>query len=224
MKKIWITVCLVLFCMSAGSSMANLLQNAGFETEGTNSMTAQYWLWGAPDIHGSYWGSASRENWRSHSGTWEGAIKGSWCGLDSGGWWQESSGKAGVTYSLSAWFWADNSWTNQQTQGMKIEFLSGAQNGQTLLGTVSNSFSGVGETWVQKTVQGVAPEGTTWIRAVIYADGVGAEGALQVDDVELVAEPGTMIILSEYLGRCLPILGCMTGSESLFSSRRSSTK
>lgn len=219
----WLSVVVVsMLCVSA--VRANLLQNAGFETEGTNSMTAYNWLWGVPDIHGSCWGSASRENWRSHSGSWQGTIRGSWSGMQSGGWWQEVAGKEGVTYSFSGWFWADNAWTNQQEQAIKLEFYSGVQNGQTLLASVTNWVSGVGESWVQETVQGIAPEGTTWVRAVIHADNVGTDGALQFDDVELVAEPGTMIILSERVGSFLPVVGCVVGSDRMFFSHTPSGK
>ena len=175
----------------------NVLLNAGFETEGSSSAEALNWEWWNPDPHGSTWGTATRESWRSHGGTWEGAIAGQWRGDTVGGWWQEKAVIPGATYTFTAWFWADSAWTNQSDQGMKIEFYSGETAGSTLITEVVTNIQGIGESWVQYGLTAVAPTNATWVRAVIWAQDVAADGALQFDDLMLVVEPGTLILLSE---------------------------
>lgn len=177
----------------------NVLLNAGFETEGSSSDKALNWEWWNPDQHGSTWGVAYRKDWHAHSGSWGGVIAGTWAGGDNGGWWQERQAIPGATYTFSAWFWADNSWTNQSDQGIKIEFFSGVGRGETYISQVYTTFQGVGESWVQKSVSGVCPTNATWVRIVTWANSVGSDGALQFDDFSLVVEPGTLILLSEAL-------------------------
>jgi hypothetical protein len=193
------------------SANANLLQNPGFENGGTTADDAYNWQWANPDLHGAKWGNAVRKDWHVRTGTWGGTVCGSWFGDTQGGWWQEVSATPGVTYTLSGWFWADSSWTNQANQGIKIEFYSRNESGETLLCDSKNYFNGIGESWVQKTVSAVAPTNAQWVRVVVWADNVGSGGALQFDDLSLVAEPGTVITLSSvpaaFLG--MLILGCV---------------
>ncbi|MDD4735770.1 MAG: hypothetical protein PHP44_06660 [Kiritimatiellae bacterium] len=183
----------VILVLGAASSFANLLQNGGFETAGASETEALYWRWANPDLNGSTWGTASRESWRAYAGTWEATIRGTWAGDVAGGWWQQASGEAGVTYTASAWFWADANWTAGQ-QGMKLEFYDAVSS--VPLTVVTNLISGITENWEQKTIQAVAPENTAWVRVVVYADNVGGNGALQFDEVSVVAEPGTVIVIS----------------------------
>ena len=182
--------------------------------QGWQMSTAYAWEWANPDNHGSTWGTASRESWRSHSGSWEGAIRGTWAGNNNGGWWQEKPATPGVTYTFSLWVWADNTWTNQNAQGIKLEFLDGTTNGPgNTISAVTNSFTGIGESWAQKTLQGTAPTNAAWIRVVVYASDVGSAGALQFDDIDLVAEPGTVIILSQLT--VLPVVAALLRTDSL---------
>lgn len=219
MRK-FIVVSLVLVLGAVASARGNLLSNSGFEDQGWSSGAAVNWQWMNPDVHGSSWGNASRENWRAHGGTWEATIRGSWAGGVDGGWWQEVPATPGVTYTFSAWFWADGSWTNQADQGIKIEFFSGTNSGGPIISAVSNLFQGVAESWVQKSVSGVCPAGATWARAVVWASAVGDNGALQCDDASLVAEPGTVILISQ-----LPVfLGCVLTVPLLRRSWRRRTK
>jgi len=191
MKKMALIVAVVLTGIL--SVQANMLQNTGFETAGTDATKAQNWEWGNPDLNGSGWGTASRESWRSHAGTYEATICGSWKGDTVGGWWQQATGEAGVTYTASAWFWADSNWTTGE-QGIKLEFYD--TNLATPLLVVTNVISSVSTNWIQENVQAVAPQNTAFVRVVVYADNVGADGALQFDDVLLIAEPGTVIVIS----------------------------
>jgi len=190
MRKL--SVVLFLLSIIATPVLANFIRNSGFETAGTASDLAENWEWDAPDQHGSYWGSATRTNWRAHADSWEGALRGIWAGAGAnGGVWQEASASPGANYEASAWFWADATWSSTE-QGIKLEFYD-ADYGSPLL-TATNSFADVGETWVRKYIRCVAPAGAVWVRPVVWADGAGASGALQFDAVELrrVPLPGSV--------------------------------
>ena len=166
---------------------ANLLNNAGFETQaGTNTEAAQGWEAGYPDAHGARWGTAARVAWRPLEGSWHGAVRGTWSpsGGTNGGFRQEVPALPGQSYVFSVWCWADSTWS-ASAQGIKLEFLDGLNGGSNVLRAVTNSTAGVGQSWVQKTATATAPSNATWVRATIYADGVGANGALQFDDGSL---------------------------------------
>ncbi len=168
---------------------SNLLRNTGFETAGSSSNSAASWQDGVPDRHGDLWGTARRADWRSRAGSCEGAIRGLWAGAGTvGGMWQEAPAIPGERYRLSGWFWADRTWSSG-SQSLQLEFLSGDARGTTYLQTSGTSLAGVGETWVQKTIEAVAPAGAIWVRAVIVANDVGANGALQFDEFRLERVP-----------------------------------
>ncbi len=191
MKKTGLII--VVIAMGIMSVQAGLLGNAGFETAGTDGTKAQNWEWDNPDHNGSTWGTASRESWRFHSGAFEAAICGSWKGDTEGGWWQQAAAEPGVTYTASAWFWADDGWTAGE-QVFKLEFYD-VNFGSPLL-VVTNVLSGLSPNWAEEHVQASAPENAAFVRVVVFAADVGASGALQFDDLSLVAEPGTVIIIS----------------------------
>lgn len=164
---------------------ANLLNNPGFETPGSSTNVALYWDVDDPDLHGEAWGNARRVNWRAHAGSWEGTLRGTWAGAgSSGGFWQEVPATPGRRYRYTAWFWADSSWS-PGAQGMKLEFFSGATKGETLLQAATNFLTGIGETWVERSMEGIAPSNATWARVVIFTDNASANGALQFDDLAL---------------------------------------
>ena len=168
----------------------NLLKNGNYETEGGFGVnSARHWRYNDPDAHGDFWGSASRENWRSHGnepGGHIGALRGTWAGAgDFGGWWQDVPTRSGLTNIFSAWFWADNNWSSA-AQEMKLEFYN-ADNYQ--LAVVTNSIGAIGENWEQRSMQAVSPIDAVWVRVVIGISGAGGSGALQVDDVSMVAAP-----------------------------------
>jgi hypothetical protein len=155
----------------------NLVQNPGFEEESNED----------PDDHGDSWGSASRENWRARTGEFIAAVRGTWAGAgDYGGWWQEAEAESGITYQAAAWFWADATWS-AGVQEIKIEFWNSDRS--QLLGVHAQPLGNIGEEWTQRSVEGAAPEHTVWVRVVINVSDTGAEGALQIDDVELTAVP-----------------------------------
>jgi len=180
-----VAIAIAAFAMSGlAIASANMLQNAGFETESTlGANAAQNWKMNDPDEHGDVWGNATRENWRAHEGEYEATIRGTWANEgDFGGLWQEAAATAGTMYRVSAQFWADVNWT-ATTQELKIEFWNADRS--QMLGANTNAIVGVGESWTEVSVDGTAPEGAAWVRAVINVAGAGEAGALQVDDVVL---------------------------------------
>ncbi|MBX7259818.1 MAG: hypothetical protein K1Y02_25915 [Candidatus Hydrogenedentes bacterium] len=169
----------------------NLLQNASFETQGSGSdETAYRWNYNNPDTHGGIWGTFSRRGWRSHSGSWEGALQGSWINRGpDGGAWQEGPAIPGGLYEASAWFWADvpgtgsgGPWTSL-VQELKIEFYS--TNFGSAIMTYQTNLGVITESWTQKTLRATAPFDAAWARWVVAVVGVGSKGALQFDDAEL---------------------------------------
>jgi hypothetical protein len=168
---------------------AELTHNGSFEEAGTSASNAKYWVNGTPDNHGEMWGAALRTSWRAHAGAWEGVIRGTWANAGNfGGFWQEAPAVAGRTYRVSGWFWADSTWT-AGAQKLKIEFLSGAAKGETYLKVVELNLGTIGQSWVQKTLEAVAPAGTTWARIVVEATGIQYHGALQFDELKLERVP-----------------------------------
>ena len=187
MKRLQIVLACSLMLLPAGMAAANLLNNPGFETQGSTNSQASYWEWDVPDQHGSNWGTASREQWNLIFGSWMGAIRGTWAGAgNNGGYWQEVLATPGTRYRFTGWFYADGDgnqkkWT-ADAQGMKLEF---SNSGGTLIAMAEQPILDAGPNWVFKSMEATAPANTAWIRVVIYADGVGPEGSLQFDDLDL---------------------------------------
>jgi hypothetical protein len=185
---LWLLMVSALQSVHAGS---NLLQNSSFElsADGNN---ATYWTYGlAGKTNGGSWGSSARRNWRAKTGSWMGAIQGTWFnGQDFGGWWQENQGDTpiapGLIYEAGAWLWADNQPGIQWTctaQRITIEFYDSDYN---LLSSSATNFTGeISSNWVYKSIRAIAPAGTFKARLAIKVDGAGSAGALQIDDAEL---------------------------------------
>lgn len=181
---------ILLVTLLAASALAepeNLLKNPGFETSGTQEESAQHWRMHDPDDHGDAWGTAIRAGWRAREGRHIGVIRGGWAGVgEYGGFWQEVEAAAGATYRASAWFWADGAW-RADTQELKIEFWNTDRT--EITGSETVALHDIGEIWVQKEIEALAPEGTGWVRIVINASGTGNEGALQIDEAAVVRLP-----------------------------------
>ncbi len=161
-----------------------LLRNASFERQGSTATNAYSWEYATPDTHGGQWGTAVRTNWRSISGSWEGAICGSWyMSTNQGGFWQEVTNEwgAGVTWWAGAWFWSDgpgNEWTADY-QAIKIEWYDGSG---TMIDASTNEFDEPGETWTWVSLTSTSPANAAWVRIVIQAYDISDHGALQFDD------------------------------------------
>ncbi|HMP89592.1 MAG TPA: hypothetical protein PJ991_05300 [Kiritimatiellia bacterium] len=177
--------CLFVSVLTAIIAQANLLQNPSFEVAGTQPETAYHWKMNDPGDHGDAWGNAIRVDWRARDGRHIGAIRGAWAGLgEYGGFWQEAEISGGTEYKATAWFWADNHWS-ADTQEFKLEFWNADRSEK--ISEQSVTLHDVGETWVQKEVSAIAPDGAAWGRVVINVSGAGEHGALQVDLVALEA-------------------------------------
>jgi len=191
---------------------SNLLVNPGFEQQGSSPTAALYWTWGEPNLNGSHWGTAIRENWWPYTNdgpsTYAAAIQGYLAGDNNGGYYQEVPAITGMTYTFSAHFWADadppeTAWS-AGIQNIKLEFLSGQPYGSNFLLVVSNEFHDVGEAWTQKSVTATCPAGAEWVRVVVFAWFVSCCGSLQFDNCSLVmsAPPSmTRIVWQSEVGR-----------------------
>jgi len=181
------TIPLLLSCaFPARSDTTNLIQNGSFETVSTRGFynEALFWQMGSPNNNGDCWGSAAREDWRSHSGSYIGAIRGLWAGYGSnGGYWQDAKAIPGTTYRFSGWFYCDPEWV-ARTQEIKIEFLD--KDKKSTLHSEVVPITGCDMIWEKISVEATAPEGTAWARVVVNVINTGASGALQLDDLELV--------------------------------------
>ncbi|MCS6770597.1 MAG: hypothetical protein NZ740_01055 [Kiritimatiellae bacterium] len=181
-------LCAVGASLFAAAASQNLLSNSSFEAESAFSYGfAQNWKMNDPDDHGDAWGSASRENWRAKDGQYIIAIRGTWANAGSnGGVWQEAQGRGNQSYRLKAWFYADVGWA-AETQEMKLEFWNWDRT--QMLGSAALKLENIGESWTERELIAVSPEGTEWVRAVFNVSGAGPTGALQIDDVSLEALP-----------------------------------
>ena len=174
-----------------GNLNSNLLRNASFETPGSNSSRARFWQNNVPNVHGGFQGSAVRAAWDdidAPTGEAVGAILGTWAGSgSSGSIWQEVPIESRVTYEVSADFYAEgapNEWTAAE-QGMRLEFFDFSR--QQVLAEEVVDLADVTSIWQRQAVNLRAPSGAHWARVTIYAQGVGAVGTFQFDDVVLEA-------------------------------------
>ncbi|HNR94548.1 MAG TPA: hypothetical protein PKK36_08065 [Kiritimatiellia bacterium] len=189
LKKLSIFAAIIL-PLSSSFGAVNLIRNPGFETDvppGTNDSQALYWQYGQPDTHGDRFGTAARRTWVPRSGSYHGAIEGSWSKLPgtSGGYWQETNAYQGMTYQASAWFAANTDWSPGY-QTLKIEFYNSTT---SLLKTVAQTLPSLSTNYAQVTVTGLAPRYTAWVRLVIYVENVSSSGSLWIDDVEMYEIP-----------------------------------
>ncbi len=186
MKRIaWRSCALLLGGLLSVEAGTNLLRNSSFETEGSWAERAAHWEWNNPNQQGGIWGTASRRDWNKVSGSWQGTICGTWGGADNGGWWQELVCVPGRRYRFSGYFFSDgegNKWTADE-QAIKVEFLTATTN---FISQVIADLEDIGPNWVHKEMEVQTPTNAYLIHAVVYANGVGANGALQFDDLELV--------------------------------------
>lgn len=184
MSKPLLAAALTAVTLFAAEEATDLLTNGGFEDGVPEAaQDAQNWKRGQPDGHGDGWGSAVRVDWRAHGGKMALAIRGTWAGAGAnGGVWQEAMAIPGQRYTASAWIWADGAWKAEK-QELKIEFWSADH--AKLLETHVQPVGAAGEEWAERTVAATAPADAGWVRVVVWADGVGEAGALQVDDIAL---------------------------------------
>ncbi|NCC53110.1 MAG: hypothetical protein EOM20_18115, partial [Spartobacteria bacterium] len=173
--------------MYTTNSGVNLIKNPAFLQQGSAANRAYHWEGGNPDSHGGYWGHVERINWGGYCGEWHGAIEAKWNSYDDdfGGWWQEGPAEAGYTYEASCWIYADRNINNTFTAvdyELKIEFYSTTYQ---LLATELVNFEHDGQNWHRISAEALAPPSTAWARFVIYCGGMGNQGALRFDNVQM---------------------------------------
>lgn len=178
---VWLVSCGAVFAQDS------MLLNGQFSEAGSSATRPAYWDYGAPDAHGSNWGSLARVDWRTHPSTdsvWCAAVRGTWAGAGSaGGLWQEVPAAPGTTYCFSAWAFADNGWA-PTAQVMFIRFYDGNTN---LLAGTNKTLREVGAYWQRFMVDAEAPTNAAWVRVGLEVSGVGASGAMSLDDFRLWA-------------------------------------
>lgn len=181
-------VALVTSLALAGTTLANLITNSGFATEGSG---------GAQDA--ADWTEASssgRENWGDHdSDGYLMAAYGYTTGSTTAQFYQDITGASeGYTYTLSYWHEGDSGWNGSAVSVSLIWLDSG---GSSIGTPVSNDLqSYYAESWSNRILSGVAPAGTATVRVEIDATKLdsGGAGAQKFDQFDLVAipEPATL--------------------------------
>lgn len=161
----------------------NLLRNGSFEVPGSDDTHPAHWQFGFPDVYGDHWGNSGRADWRSVQGDHLAYIgSGSF-----GGFWQEAPAARGLEYEFSIQTWADvdppyGPWT-ATVAGVKLEFFD--EDRQILLEDTFAPFNELGQSWTTNRVRATAPADAAYVRAVVFADGVGPLGSLQLDVASL---------------------------------------
>jgi hypothetical protein len=171
----------------AATTGENLLRNGSFEEIAGNGIftEARFWKMGDPDQSGDYWGSASRENWRAIDGSFIGTVRGIWADRGNfGGMWQEAPAAAGATYRFSGHFYCDPEWMAER-QVVRIEFWDTTRDQR--IDSSEQEIIGCDMVWREITLEARAPENATWVRVVVDVDRTGPGGALQFDQLVLVA-------------------------------------
>jgi hypothetical protein len=187
---------LVLAAIFGATADANLLRNPGFRFAGDGSTnaspTAQYW---------HTWGETSRESWGSYDGDgWLASIHG-WSGTNYGGWYQDVPATGGLWYALGGWVQADAAYTYSSLL-LKLEFFD---SGYLLLTAQTTTLAGASADWTYYEVEGIAPTGVAYVRAVVVAAGQGYSGAVKIDALSLTSKVPSARALLE------PSRGVMTG-------------
>lgn len=190
MKK-YVLFGLAVIALCAIGAQANLLVNGGFEDGDTGQV-------GTVAIPG--WNSWGTNGWHNDDA---GAVIGTksmkfwWDGV---GMWQDYSAVAGQTYDCSVQVIDASRDTTPSNWDLQIEAeFYDAANTQLAAAIVGYFDSTIqpNDTWVQIGNSIVAPAGTAYgrvvIRTVDWVSGIG--GALYFDNVSVVPEPVTMLLL-----------------------------
>lgn len=215
-------------CVVPAAAGANLLSNGDLDVTYQQEIVPGFFLpkptvWVNDGIKGStpYEDEMSSEGWAGPAPTpvtTNGANSDDWAvffkpfsgtanALATGHLYQDVAGTAGNTYTLTGWAGGEANAMMQDAQ-FALEFLnsSGGIIGSSVLSLMPNLLTPNGESFNYKlyTVSGVAPTGTTTVRARAsminaQANPAGGGQAFVVDDFDLtsspVPEPATMALL-----------------------------
>jgi hypothetical protein len=155
-----------------------LLRNPGFEAYSDG--------WTRGEIM-----TANPESWAARSGSLGMAIA-SWK-EDHGYCCQDVDVPESALYTFSAWMQKDTDF-HADSVTLKLEWLDSSQG---VIGSVStNLYAQLDGAWQQFDVQGSAPANAVSVRCLVDATGITAgTGALKVDDLELLAESSSLVLL-----------------------------
>jgi hypothetical protein len=172
MKRLSAILFLVITASTAGAG--NLLSNSSFEY----GASADNW--------GRTWGTFILETWnKPPDGIYAAYLRGAWCGTNFGGLMQSvSSVTPGTTYRLKGLFFVDNAWTAKR-KSLKLEFFN--DSGSMLLSVTNDLAALHSNAWVERSVEATAPPRTARAQVIIEAVGIGGNGVLAADVVELEA-------------------------------------
>ena len=189
--------CLVLFLLavSMGSAFGgNLLINGNFNSPDNNAMDNSGWnaWWAGERLCG-------RETWADRAYNGRGFAAYGWGAASFVGIYQDVAATPGVTYSFTVWIKKESNFNENYTE-IKLEWKD--SNFSDLGGTVGLNLTGqAGTSYARYTVSGSSTNpACAYVRPVIYTQwGVPAtnnSATIHFDDAELVAEPGSMILIS----------------------------
>ena len=158
---------------AAAVAVANVLENSGFEAD----VGEEDWS--------TRWGNFGIESWNNPPvGHLAAFIKGKWGGgALNGGCIQSVPVTAGIEYELKGRFYLDNGWT-AETKALKLEFFD--QDG-VLVRTYADDLTELKDKqWVEIVLRGKAPDDAVRAQVVLEAAGIGEDGVLGADAIELM--------------------------------------
>ena len=171
--------------LTASTGLAgNVLRNGGFElADAKGEETAAEWC---DNASGGAWGAAFRTDWQSNKGKHAAGVKGSYSGMDYGGWWQSVDVVPGKKYQASALFFWDNQW-QAEMQILRIEWYQG----DTIVGKEELDLKSLPEKeWTLKKVTGTAPAEADKAHIVLEISKTSSEGTFYMDEVTFEELPG----------------------------------
>ena len=175
-------------------AQANLLSNPGFEYASDGSTDP------GPDVlDWTRWGDGAREDWAAKTGTYGVAFYG-WQTASGAGFYQDVAGTAGTQYTFSMWATKEAGYVSDDVI-LRLEWFEADGTTSTGTGDEVNIVSTLTTDWLQYSVSGTAPAGTTIIRAVFAGSNfTGTEDprGMKFDDADVsaVPEPATLLLLS----------------------------
>lgn len=163
--------------LSSTALAGNVLRNSGFElADAKGTEAAAEWC---DNANGGVWGAAFRTDWQSRKGKYSAGVKGSYSGMDYGGWWQSVDVVPGKKYEVSAVFFWDNQWQAEK-QMLRIEWYKG----DSIVGTEELDLKSIPENeWTPKKLSATAPTEADKAHIVLEISKSSDTGVFYMDEV-----------------------------------------